>query len=137
MLCPSSVIKLMLVDDVGPISRTRSDSSPRIRCSIWSHPLECRETRPFSVAAPPALSLPPKKLVIPPLPSRSDQVQDRSVRRGILGAGQARRDLRRRGLQQLNLALHARIFFNRQPPGDDVSLHHRRLTQINPPRHAE
>ena len=62
-------------------------SPPRNRCSSWPHPLEWRETRPFSVAAPPALSLPPKKLVISPPPSRSAQVQDLGVRRGVLDPG--------------------------------------------------
>src|SRR5260370_33430756 len=58
-------MKLMLVEEVGPMSRIRSDSRSRRCFSISFHPLERRGTRPPPAPlAPPAVSFPRKRLRI-------------------------------------------------------------------------
>src|SRR5579871_2164790 len=71
----------MLVEDVGPISRMRSDSSDRRCLSKSFHPLECRGTRlALAPRAPLELSPPPKRLRISRIPSLSLRLEDESLR---------------------------------------------------------
>ncbi len=64
MLWPRAVTKLMLVEEVAPMSRMRRDSSLRMRSRSWPQPLEWRGMRSVAGGWPGDLSFPPKKLGI-------------------------------------------------------------------------
>src|SRR3954471_12847946 len=119
MLWPNAVMKLMLPEEVGPTSRTRSDSSPRMRSSILPHALELRGTRSADAAPPPDFSFPPKKLTM-----CSDSLP-------CSGAGDRR--CGGRGAGDLNLALHTGVLFNGKTTGVDVTLQYGGITEFQPP----
>src|ERR1700730_7869909 len=125
-------MKLMLVDEVGPMSRIRSDSRSRRCFSISFHPLEWRGTRPPPAPfVPPAVSVPRKRLrialLVPPALSLGLESE--------CGTGwRPTRCRSRTSRHQFDAALDDCTLFDREPAGKDVPAHHGGLPQFDPSR---
>src|ERR1700737_4215423 len=122
-------MKLMFVDEVGPMARIRSDSRSRRCFSISFHQLDWRCTRPPPAPfVPPAVSFPRKRLRIALLvpPALSLGLESECGTGWFLGRDpRGRRGCGSRSSRyQFDAALDDRTIFDRESAGKDVPADH-------------